>query len=89
MQKLEKLILKKKNRLNYILNKDRILQKTSKYNKYNKLKVRERQKEWDARTWACKMTGLCHVCYSTNEEIYNHKGQILCQECLEKQTHYS
>jgi len=30
------------------------------------------------------MKGLCHICFSSNAEVYNHKGQILCNGCLQE-----
>lgn len=27
------------------------------------------------------MRGLCHCCYSSNEQLHVHRGKISCDEC--------
>ncbi len=31
------------------------------------------------------MRGLCHICFRSNLDLVISKGNILCQECFEKQ----
>ena len=80
---LVKLIKQKENRLYYIEHNEEIIRRTSLYSMQNNEQHKGRMREWRAREFALKMRGLCHVCYSSNEEIYNHHGQIICDGCLQ------
>ena len=82
--KLEKLIQKKINRLNYINKRDEIIERTKQYNQEHAEEVKKRKREWNAFTGLLKMNGLCHGCFCSNVEIFNHKGHILCDGCVEK-----
>lgn len=82
MIELVKQIQKKYNRLYYIEHQEKILIRTSLYNAQTRDLRRHRMREWRAREFALKMKGLCHVCYCSNVEIYNHHGQILCNGCM-------
>lgn len=80
---LSKLIVQKYNRLYFLEHHEKILKRTSIYNGANRDLCKSRQREWIAREFALKMKGLCHICYCSNIEIYNHHGQILCNSCLQ------
>ncbi len=75
-------IQKKYNRLYFIEHHEKIIKRTSLYNGQNRDLCKSRMREWRAREFALKMKGLCHICYSSNVEIYNHHGQILCDGCM-------
>lgn len=61
----------------------KVIQQT--YYKDNTLKCRTQGREWNARNSALKMKGLCHICFCSNIEIFNHKGQIICDSCVQDQ----
>ena len=82
-QTLDKIIKQKENRLYYIEHDQEIIKRTALYSIQDKDLHISRMREWRAREFALKMKGLCHVCYSSNEEIYNHHGQIICDGCLQ------
>lgn len=81
---IEKEITNLTSKLHYITNKDKLDIKHKKYNEDHKEEIRTKKREYDAINMALKMKGLCHKCFCSNVEIYNHKGQIICNGCLQE-----
>jgi len=73
----------KYSQLFYIEHKDYLLQYGKEWYHNNRVKARKNGREWHARNQSLKMNGLCHLCFCTNIELFNHKGQIICNSCLQ------
>lgn len=87
----EQVFLAKKKKQLY--NKLYIIERRKKYKEYsvnyykaNPEKCSEQTREWFFRNKVIQMRGLCHICFCSNIEIFNHKGQIICDSCLQDQT---
>ena len=74
-----------KRKIKYWNNREHELKNTKEYNLEHREEVRERKRVYDAIQGALNMKGLCHICFCSNIEIYNHKNQIICHSCLEDQ----
>ena len=80
---LGKKIKKARDKLFYAEHQDEYIKYGKKWYKNNRLKARDNGREWYARRASLEMSGLCHLCFCSNVEIYNHKGQIICNSCLQ------
>ena len=73
------------NKLYMIEHKDKYKEYSINYYKENPEKCHIASRECFFRTKVIQMRGLCHICFCSNVEIFNHKGQIICDSCLQDQ----
>ena len=82
---LSKLMKKKYNQLYMMERRDKYSKVSRDYYRENPKKCHAASRECFFVAKALKMSGLCHICFCSNIEIFNHKGQIICDSCVQDQ----